>query len=384
MDMDRTSLLSQAHSILQKNNYTKEDSSKVESLLALADSLVDKSELRRATMNARADELGRPRPIVGTPDARFSAYLRQGKSALTSDELLRIHPGNERTTVIRAAEGVGTGSTGGYLVPASFADRFETMLKATDPLFDLALLFETRTGSATGYPILDDTGAAAAIVGENSASSETDEVFASLAFGACPLWRSGYVRCSNELINDSAFDIEEMVASAAAVRFARGVGAAFVATLLSSAAAGVTTASTTAIAADEIVQLTGKIDSAYLQNASFLMLRSTYVALLRLVGSSGNFIFPPAFDAAGRPTILGFPVYFSPSMGAMTAGLKPVTFGDHGKFVRRQVRNSLSVKVLVELYALYYQTAYEVHWRIDGGLLLSGSNIPVAALTMHS
>jgi HK97 family phage major capsid protein len=162
------------------------------------------------------------------------------------------------------------------------------------------------------------------------------------------------------------------------------VGAAFVATLLSSAAAGVTTASTTAIAGDEIIKLTGTIDSAYLGNASFLMLRSTYVTILQLKDSSSRYLFPPAFDGQGRPLLLGFPVYFSPSMGAMTAGLKPVTFGDHGKYVKRTVRNSLSVKVLVELFATSCQTAYEVHWRIDGGLLLSGSNIPVAALTMHS
>ena len=66
----------------------------------------------------------------------------------------------------------------------------------------------------------------------------------------------------------------------------------------------------------------------------------------------------------------------------MTAGLQPVTFGDDRKFVRRQVRDSLGLRVYVELFALYAQVGYEAIWRIDGGLILSGSNIPVAALTM--
>ena len=231
--------------------------------------------------------------------------VRQGKSALTLDEQRRIHPGREKT--IRAAgEGVGTGSAGGYLVPKSFADRFETILVQTDELFGLAMLFETRTGSTTGYPILDDTADEAAIVAEAGSSSEVEATFASLAFALCLTWRSGYMRASVELVNDSAFDLESPIAGAAGVRFARGVGAAFVATLLSSAAAGVTTASTTAITGPELIKLTGAINEAYLPNASFLMKRSTYVTLLQLVGSSGNFLFPAAFNAEGRPTLLGF------------------------------------------------------------------------------
>jgi HK97 family phage major capsid protein len=321
---------------------------------------------------------------MAEPDNRFMAYLREGKSALTPEDRSRIHPGRETTTLIRAAQSVGTNSAGGYLVPQSFADRFESMLLHTDPIFELAMLFETKTGSASPYPILDDTANSAAIVAENSASSSVDATFAELAFGACPLWRSGYLRCSNELVMDSHFNLEALIAGAAAVRFARGVGAAFITTLLAAAAAGVTTASPTAITPAELLKLTGAINEAYLPNASFFMLRSTFITLSQLVGSSGNFMFPPERDAAGRPLILGFPVYFSPSCGAMTAGLQPVTFGDHSKFVRRQVIDSLSVKVLVELYALYCQTTYEVHWRIDGGLLVSGSNNPVCVLTMHS
>jgi HK97 family phage major capsid protein len=383
--MDRNTYLSQAHQLLQKPGpFSREDSAKVEQLLAMADAMVDHDPIRRGAMAQRDAELGRPARIVGTPDARFLAYLRQGKEALTPEERMRIHPGSERVPGIRAAQGVGSGSTGAYLVPSSFSDTFFSVLKATDAIFYLATPWETPTGSTSGYPILDDTANEAAVVAENTASSEVDTTFAALAFGLTPLWRSGYLRCSVELVNDSHFDLESLIAGAAAVRFARGIGAAFITTLLAAAAAGVTTASTTVIAADEIIKLTGTVDSAYLSDASFLMQRSTFITLSQLVGSSGNFLFPTAFDAAGRPLILGFPVYFSPSMGAMTAGQQPVTFGSHSHFLQRRVRNSLSIKVLVELFALYAQVGYEAHWRVDGGLLVSGSNIPVAALTMHS
>lgn len=379
MTPDRTALLAEADSILHRQSFSKEDASRVASLLQLADGLVDRSDLRRATMAQYATELGRPAPVVHTPDARFLAFLRQGKEALTAEERARIYPGKERT-IIRGAQSVGSGAGGGYLVPSSFADWFWSVLKNTDAIFFLATPWETATGSTSGFPILDDTANEAAIVAENAASTEVDTTFAGLPFGETPMWRSGYLRCSVELVNDSHFNIEKIIAGAAAVRFARGIGAAFITTLLAAAAAGVTSASPTAIAPDELVQLTGKIDSAWLTNASFLMQRSTYVTLSQLVGSSGNFAFP----ATNPPTLLGFPVHFSPSMGPMTAAGQPITFGDHSRFLFRRVANSLTIRVLTELFALYAQVGYEAHWRVDGGLLVSGSNIPVAALTMHS
>ena len=56
------------------------------------------------------------------------------------------------------------------------------------------MLFPTKTGSATGYPILADQTSAASIIAANAGESENDMVFAALAFGQCPMWRSGYIK----------------------------------------------------------------------------------------------------------------------------------------------------------------------------------------------
>jgi hypothetical protein len=58
-------------------------------------------------------------------------------------------------------------------------------------LFDAAGLFTTRTGSASGYPVMEDTANAAAVVAENDASTAgPDLVFATVAFNKY-MWRSG-------------------------------------------------------------------------------------------------------------------------------------------------------------------------------------------------
>jgi len=58
--------------------------------------------------------------------------------------------------------------------------------------------------------------------------------------------------------------------------------------------------------------------------------------------------------------------------------------GDHSRFLRRQVRDSLQVKVLMEKFAQFGQVAYLGFLRIDGALLKGSGPIPVQALTMHS
>jgi HK97 family phage major capsid protein len=328
-------------------------------------------------LNQRDRELGRTPPerrdtAVDEDISEFREYIIRGRDALRSeDRLMR-------------AQAVGTGSAGGYLAPASFSDKFETMLKAYDGLFDAAGSFETATGSAFSYPILSDEQNAASVVTENSTTSNVDLTFAGVSFPSCPMWRSGVIS-SFELIADSKFDFASLIAQATATRFARGAGAAFVATLLSGAAAGPTTASATAIAGSEVWDLIGSLDAAYLPNAAFLMRPATLVYLRKLTGTSGNYLFPVDQDViSGQPTLAGFRVFLSPSMGAITSAQKSIAFGDLSKFLIRKVRDSLTVQSLFERYAEYGQIAFECHWRIDGQLLKSSTATPVVTLVQKT
>jgi hypothetical protein len=102
----------------------------------------------------------------------------------------------------------------------------------------LSRVWESDTGFAFNYPLIDDTGAAAAVVAEATASNAGPDVnFAAIAFDATPTWRSGLVTASVELAQDSAFNFENLLASIGGVRIARGAGAA-------AAIVGVTAAST--------------------------------------------------------------------------------------------------------------------------------------------
>src|SRR5689334_9358130 len=136
--MDRNSALAEAASILQKSNFTKEDSSRVTSLLEFSDRLTDKDGLRRAVMAQRDHELGR---TVETPEPRtdetreFRDYLMATDSRVVAE--LERQQARALSTVTTA---------GGYLVPAAFSRAVEIGLGNYDQIFDACSVFETSTG----------------------------------------------------------------------------------------------------------------------------------------------------------------------------------------------------------------------------------------------
>lgn len=311
------------------------------------------AEQRRARVAAYKELVEAPAELG------FHSYLRSGKDFLTEEQ-------RTQTTVT---------SGGGYLIPASFAQAFTISLKRYDQLFDISTLVETDRGSACTFPLEDDSSVAA-IVAENGESNYTASVFDQVSFSKCPQWRSGHVIAPMELAADSAFDLAALLASAFGRRMARGVGAAFITQLLSDAATGVTTAASSPTA-DEILDLIASLDNAYGVSGSFLMSASTLTTLQKLKTSTGGAYALPIFQLPdGQWTLFFRPVFISPSMPAIGAGAKCIAFGDLSRFIRRQVRNSMEVKIYRERYAEKAQVAYEMFLRTQGQLA-KATHMPV-------
>ena len=368
----RAALLGEAESILRKSNFSKEDSSKVENLLQLSDRLTDKDQYRRAVMHARDVELGRasPEPEPLSADMQFRNFLLTGR-------------------VEKRALGVSTDAGGNYLVPEQFAPFVEVALKQYDQIFDAASTFTVSNGSAFSLPVLDDAddANAATIVAEQAVSiAGPDALFAKVDYPKCVQWRSGLIKISVELLQDSLFPVERLLADMAGTRLAMGVGKAMMTTLIAGSTSALTSAATTAVTPSELIDLVASIDSAYLGTSAFCMSAATLTSLRKLVTTSGGaFVFPAeARDAAGRPSLFGFPVFICPSAPAMTAGLKPIIFGAVNKLARRIVANSLVARVLVERFAELGEVAVETLYRTDSALLKSTNMQPTKFVTMHA
>ncbi len=229
--------------------------------------------------------------------------------------------------------------------------------------------------------------AVATIVAENAQSlTSSPVVFGSVAFPRCPTWRSGHVIGSMELAADSAFPLGAVLANLFGKRFARGCGAQFVANLIADVDVGVTAAAQGSVTGDEILDLVGSLDPVFSASGAFLMNISTLTALRKLKASTGGaYLIDIDRDATGRVTLFDFPVFISPSMANLGASAKAIGFGDLSRFIRRQVRNSLTVKTFTERYATSGQVGWEGYLRCDGRMAFAtNSPRPIRLLQCHS
>lgn len=359
MKLERSSLLVEAETITRKSPFSREDSAKVDALLRLADSL-------GAETIHRADD--------GPYGEAFRAYLRTG-----DNKMIR-----EAAVATFGQRALLTTNTGANLVARGFTVALESALKAYDPLFNVSTLVETANGSPFNHPFVDDA-VASQVATEGVGTTSTDPAFSAIAFSDCPRESTGYVLVASELINDALYDLPTVLAQIFAGRIARGAGSRMVTSLLADATSALTTTGAGVITADELLTLPASLDAAYAARGTWMMGFSTYLYILKIKGStSGDFMFPAEADAAGYPLLCSRRVYLSPNMPAIASGSKPVTFGDHGKFFRRVVRDSQRLNVKVERWAESGQVGYELQLRIDGKLAKNTNAMPVKYITMHA
>lgn len=208
-------------------------------------------------------ELNRP---VGTPitekpeEAKKKA--RTGRASDTYNSAFWNHIRNRSTAEIRNALSEGTDSEGGFLVPDTFEKSLVQALDDELVIRTLAHTFKTASG-AHKIPVVFARGAAA-WTDEGKAIHETNETFGQKPIGAHKL--TALIKISEELLNDSAYDLEiyfrqefaRQISNAEEDAFIAGTGAdrpfgIFNAT--EGGEVGVTTAAASTITADELIDL---------------------------------------------------------------------------------------------------------------------------------
>ena len=278
----------------------------------------------------------------------FSKYLRHGLSALNSEERSMIQSRGTNTQI------AGTDSLGGFLVPQEFSNDLVMAEKFTGEVERLAKKLNTAGGNLLDYPAVDDTSTSANLVSEAGAGSVQDMTFANFQLSAYNY--SSLVRVSDQLLQDSAFDLDDFLTEALGDRIKRATNAAFTTGtgssqpqgIITGATTGKTTASATAITAAEVLDLIYSIDASYRNKDTFgLMAHDNVISAIRSLGlgSSNDFpVFIPSMEMGQPDRIFGVPVYVNNDMdSAITTGKKTLLAADFSKFV---VRNAGGIQMI--------------------------------------
>ena len=160
---------------------------------------------------------------------------------------------------------------------------------------------------------------------------------------------------SRSLINNSQFDIVSFVVDVMAYDISRfiedvllnGKGSV---TGLSDLTNVKTTASATAITADELILAQGKVKDVYQNNAIWIMSPATRDAIRSLIDGMGRYLLQDDISLPFGKSLLGKPIYVSDNMPEMTAGKNAIYYGDMSGLATK-FAEELSIQVLREKYA---------------------------------
>ena len=271
---------------------------------------------------------------------------------------------------------IGENTEGGYLAPDEFERTLIEALEEEDIFRNLANVIQTSSGDRK-IPVVATKGNAS-WVDEEGEIPESDDSFKQVTLSAYKL--ATMIKVSEELLNDSAFDLESYIAKEFGRRmgtkeeeaFFIGDGTGKPTGILDDTAGGEigkTTASSTAITFDEIMDLFYSLRSPYRKKATFLMNDSTVKAIRKLKDASGNYLWQPSVTAGTPDTILNRPVLTSSYMPEIAAGNKTIAFGDY-QYYWIADREGRSFKRLNELFAITDQVAFISTQRVDGKLIL--------------
>lgn len=315
-------------------------------------------------------------PITNKPNTLPGGETRTGRA---TDEYKRAFWNsmrNKNSYEIQNALSIGTDSEGGYLVPDEYEKKLVEALEDEVFFRSLATVIKTSSGDRK-IPIVTSKGEAAWI-DEGGQFPESDDSFGQTSIGAHKL--ATMIKVSDELLNDSVFNIEQYISK----EFGRRIGtkeeeAFFIGdgtgkpigifNKTGGADIGVT-AATTSITFDDVMDLYYSLRATYRNKATWLLNDSTVKAIRKLKDGNGNYIWQPSVREGEPDRILNRPYRTSIYVPELAAGNRVMAFGDYSYYWIAD-RQGRSFKRLNELFATTGQVGFLASERVDGKLILS-------------
>jgi len=327
---------------------------------------------RQQRAEAREAELNRPvnTPITERPAKQVEEKTGRASNAYKED--FGAHLRGQRLVHNVLSEGVQ--ADGGYLVPEEFERQIVMGLDESNVVRGLAKVITT---SAERKIPVAATHSTAAWTAENGAYTPSDPSFDQKTIDAYKL--TDLVKVSIELLQDSAFNLEEYIAAEFARAFGiaeeeafcvgTGTGQPTGIFTANGGQVGVTAGATNAITADELISLVYALKSPYRRNAKFLMNDATIAAIRKLKDGNGVYLWQPSLQAGEPDKLLGYELYTSPYVPTVAAEALTVAFGDFKNYWIAD-RSGRTVQRLNELYSTNGQVGFVATERVDGKVIL--------------
>lgn len=227
---------------------------------------------------------------------------------------------------------VGEDTEGGHLVPDEYEKKLVQGLQEENFFRSLATVIKTSSGERK-IPVVTGHGSAS-WMDENGLYPETEETFGQVTLDSHKIGTA--IRISEELLNDSVFDLESYMTAEFARRigteeekaFLIGDGSKKPTGIFTQAEVTGPTTATKDITFDDMIELYHSLPAPYRKNAVWILHDTTVKAIRKLKDNNGNYIWQPSTQAGQPDLILNRPYYTSTFAPLPEAGNKAIAFGD--------------------------------------------------------
>ena len=266
----------------------------------------------------------------------------------------------------------GSDGSGGYLVPDTFEDKLVQSLTKKNLLRQLGTVI--KINRLMKLPCVKAEGSAEWIP-ECEPVHFSDTTFGEIVFEAHKL--AHRILISDELLEDSGFDMEEYILKRFEESFAKAEEDAFFTGdgngkplgIIHQAEVGKVVDNAKEIDFDDIIDLIYSVKESYRKNGVLIVSEDTALVLKKLHLYHGYPAWIPSLKKDVPDTLLEYPVYVSNNLPSLKSGNKPILFGDFSHYWIGEC-GKCSIKRLLERYADHGQVGYIGYERIDANLVL--------------
>lgn len=345
-----------------------EESAETKAAIENVDKRIDELEV---TLKRRIQEYdARHGGTAGADDAKAAAlaeakafleFARKGEERMAPDD--------------RKALSVDSGPDGGFLVPDNIRDGIIEILRETSGTRELANVETISVGDSLTLHIEDgdyDSGWVSERESRPATTTGTtlkQTIFAHEQYAA--------PRATQQVLDDSAYDLESWIQQKVANKFMRRENTAFTTGSGVGQPFGwadenrVTTVNSghaTQITADGLIDLVYDLPEFYAAAASFQLKRATVKRVRKMKDGQGNYLWTQGFDKTPA-TILGYGYRENIDMAAEGAGALSVAFADWKRFYT--VLDRKGIAVLRDPYTAKPFVEFYTTKRVGGDIVLA-------------
>jgi len=323
----------------------------------------EKLESMEAQM--KRPEVGLESKQVDMSVKAFDKWLRKGEKDMEPEEVKALTVNND------------TGA--GFLAPPEYVNELIKTITEISPLRTIA---RVRSTSQKSIQMPSRTATfSAAWVAEAGTKSETTGYTTQLE--EIPTHEQyALVDISNQMLEDSVFNLEAEMQEEFATQLAKNEGTAFISGsavgqpegLLTNSSVGETVSGAgAALTGDGLIDLVHAVKTPYGTGASMIFNRTTLAAIRKLKDTAGQYVFQAGMMlTAGVPnTILGYPYIEMPDMPDVAANAYPVMFGDFSRGYMVVDRVNLSILRDPFTQASTGSVRYYCRSRVGGQVILA-------------